>query len=77
MAAHRNRLVVAIADAVLVAHASPGGKTELLCRDVLAWGIPLYTLRSPHNDHIVALGASALGLESIMATLAQTQEPDT
>ena len=57
LAAERNTFAAALADAVLVAHAAPGGKTERLCRDVLAWGTPLLTLDSPDNAHLLALGA--------------------
>ena len=57
LAAERNTFAAALADAVLVAHAAPGGKTERLCRDVLARGTPLLTLDSPDNAHLVALGA--------------------
>gem|GEM_PF-3483873 len=38
MAEERNRFVAALADAVLVAHAAPGGKTEGVCREVVARG---------------------------------------
>ena len=34
----RNRLVVEMASAVVVAHAAPGSKMEALCRDILAAG---------------------------------------
>ncbi len=53
----RNRLVVALADAVFVAHASPGGKTETLCREIVAWGKPLWTVAGPENANLLALGA--------------------
>ena len=57
VAAERNARVAALADLLLVAHAEPGGKTERLCRDVLALGKPVFTLESPDNAHLVALGA--------------------
>ena len=53
----RNAYVVALGDCLLVAHAEPGGKTERLCRDALAHGKQVYTLDSPDNTHLLALGA--------------------
>jgi len=58
LAEQRNRFVAALADTLLVAYADPGGGTERLCREALAWGKPVYTLRSPHNEHLVRLGAT-------------------
>jgi len=52
----RNRFVAALADAVLIAHAQPGGKTEGLAREVVGWGKPVHTLDHPANDNLLALG---------------------
>jgi predicted Rossmann fold nucleotide-binding protein DprA/Smf involved in DNA uptake len=54
----RNRFVATLADAVLVAYAEPDGKMEQLCREVLAWGKPLYTLADDANGHLIPLGAN-------------------
>lgn len=62
-AAYRNRIVAALADALLVAHAQPGGKTEALVRQALGWGKTVYTLDSPANEHLTTLGARAFDLE--------------
>jgi predicted Rossmann fold nucleotide-binding protein DprA/Smf involved in DNA uptake len=56
----RNRFVAAVSAAVLALHAAPGGKTEALCREVVAWGRPLLTLEDEHNAALVALGARAV-----------------
>lgn len=53
----RNRMVVDMANAVIVAHATSGGKMELLCREVLAAGKPLYTFDDPANIHLMESGA--------------------
>jgi predicted Rossmann fold nucleotide-binding protein DprA/Smf involved in DNA uptake len=53
----RNRLVVEMASAVVVAHAAPGNKIEILCRDILAAGKPLYTFDHPANAALLAAGA--------------------
>jgi len=59
----RNLFVAALADEVFVSHASPGGKTEQFCRQVVTWGKPLGTFGGPENAGLLALGARAAGLE--------------
>lgn len=59
-AAERNRFVAALADAIFVAHAAPQSQTEQFCREVLAWGKPLYTLASDANAHLLTLGVKPL-----------------
>ncbi len=56
----RNRLVVEMASAVVVAHAAPGSKMEALCREILAAGKPLYTFDHPANAALLATGARRL-----------------
>ena len=56
-ALYRNRFVAALADQLFVAYAEQGSKTDQFCREVLAWGKPLYTLESAANAHLTALGA--------------------
>jgi predicted Rossmann fold nucleotide-binding protein DprA/Smf involved in DNA uptake len=48
-AVRRNRVVAALADEVLVAHAHPGSKTARLAAEVAGWGKPVWTLRHPSN----------------------------
>ena len=54
----RNRFVAALADTLLIAHAEPQSRTELLAQEVIRWGKPLYTIDNPANDNLVALGVS-------------------
>jgi len=60
-AQRRNRLVAALAERVCVAYADPSGKTEAFCREVLAWGRPLYTFEA--NENLIQMGAQALQSE--------------
>lgn len=53
----RNKLVAALSDQILIAHASPGGKTEDFCQEILEWGKPLFTLESDYNKRLIKLGA--------------------
>lgn len=59
-AAHRNEFVTALADRVFIAHASPGGNVERLCRTALGWGKPVWTFDSPENAAMLLLGARPL-----------------
>jgi len=53
----RNRRCALHADAVLIAHAAPGGKVEALALELLAAGKQVYTLDHPANAILVARGA--------------------
>jgi hypothetical protein len=48
-----------------VSHAAPGGKTEALCREILAMGKPLFTVDAPENANLLAQGAKALAVEDV------------
>jgi hypothetical protein len=52
----RNRFVGALADGAFVAHARPAGRTELLCRQILAWRKPLYTFDDRANANLLGIG---------------------
>lgn len=54
---YRNKFVAALSDIVFVAHASPGGKTEKFCAEILSWGKPLYTFESEYNQALISMGA--------------------
>ncbi len=56
-ALQRNCLVAALADRIFAAYAAPNSKTELFCREIIAWGKPLYTLAGEANANLLALGA--------------------
>lgn len=60
MAFRRNRFVAALADRIFVPYASPASKTEGLCKEVMAWGKPLYILESEFDGNLTALGAKAI-----------------
>lgn len=54
---YRNRFVAALADKVFVAYTEPSGKTELLMKEILSWGKPIYTLDDEANRSLIRLGA--------------------
>ncbi len=56
----RNRFVAAIADKIIIAHAEPSGRTEHLLQQIFAWGKPVFTFSSKHNDNLHTLGARLL-----------------
>ena len=59
-AARRNACVAALAHRILILHAAQGSKTEALCQQTLATAKPVYTLPSPYNAHLIALGAQPI-----------------
>ena len=59
-ASRRNACVAALAHRILILHAARDGKTEALCQQALAAAKPVYTLPSPHNAHLIALGAQPI-----------------
>ena len=69
-AARRNACAAALADRILILHAAPGGKTAALCQQALAAAKPVYTLPSPHNAHLIALGAQPIPPDDPSALLA-------
>lgn len=64
-ACQRNRFVAAMADTIFVAHAAPGGRTEQLCEEVVAWGTPVYTHEHEACANLSALGAKTMGLTDV------------
>ena len=68
-AARRNACVASLADRILILHAAQGSKTAALCRQALAAVKPVYTLTSPYNAHLIALGAQLLSPDDPSALL--------
>lgn len=67
----RTRFVAAVSAGVLAVHAAPGGKTEALCREVVAWGRPLLALDDEHNAALMALGARAVRPDDVARVWAE------
>ena len=63
--ARRNAYVAAASNRILVAHAQPNGKIEALCRHVLTSHKPVLALDTPHNAHLMALGAARFSADSV------------
>ena len=61
----RNTLVAALADALLIAHATPKGRLEQLCDEVLSWGKPVFALEGSANERLLALGAKRIWIDHI------------
>ena len=62
MALSRNRFAAALADEVFVAHASPGGKTERFCMELLGRGKAVYALEDRANGSLLEMGARPVRL---------------
>jgi predicted Rossmann fold nucleotide-binding protein DprA/Smf involved in DNA uptake len=61
----RNRLVAALAERVLVLHATPGGRLHRLAAEALGWGKRVLCLDLPSNRHLRVLGAEPARLEAL------------
>jgi predicted Rossmann fold nucleotide-binding protein DprA/Smf involved in DNA uptake len=59
-ARQRNRFVAALADQIFAAYAAPNSGTECFCREIIAWGKPLYTFADDANENLLALGAKPI-----------------
>jgi predicted Rossmann fold nucleotide-binding protein DprA/Smf involved in DNA uptake len=57
IALERNQFVAAIADAVFIAFAAPGSKTEAIAKQVCATKRPLLTFESADTQNLLNLGA--------------------
>lgn len=60
LAQKRNHFVAALANAVFIAYASPGSKTEALAQQIIAWGKPVLTFNSTNNQNLIDLGAQSI-----------------
>jgi len=69
----RNELVAAMAAAVLIPHASEGGKTEAIARSVADRGQPLFTFPGDENSNLTRIGASAYDLAGVKHYLDRDQ----
>jgi hypothetical protein len=65
-AEERNRLVAAVATEVFVAYAAPDGKTEGLCRSLVASRKSLLTLDLPENARLLNLGAKPVAADDLV-----------
>lgn len=74
LANERNRFVAALANQVFVAYAAPGGKTEKLCREVVAKGKPLLTVDCGGNANLISMGAKAASVDELAGELRKAME---
>jgi hypothetical protein len=69
MAEMRNLLVAALAERVLIAHATPSGRTHHLARTLVGWGKAVFAWDDPHNEDLLRLGVRpAVSLEEVLDT---------
>lgn len=56
-ALERNRFIAAIGDSIFIPYAAPNSKTEQLCKELLSWNKPIYTLEGEFNANLFRMGA--------------------
>lgn len=67
LAEKRNGFVSLLADQFFVPYASPGSKTEQLCKDLLSSGKMVYTFESERESGIARAGAVPIALDRFVA----------
>jgi predicted Rossmann fold nucleotide-binding protein DprA/Smf involved in DNA uptake len=78
LAEKRNGVVGAIASALFIAYAAPGGKTEAFAQKLSEQGKPLFTFESPNTENLLALGAKAVTPTTAPSqTFKNSQKPTT
>ncbi len=60
LARQRNMFVAAIADKILVPHATEGSRTLELAKMISEWGKPLFTFDTKANRQLLRLGAQPM-----------------
>lgn len=65
LAARRNEFVASLASSLIIIHAAAGSKTEAIAQEATTAGKPLFTLDSPSNTNLLALGAKAIQPEEM------------
>jgi predicted Rossmann fold nucleotide-binding protein DprA/Smf involved in DNA uptake len=75
LAEQRNRFVATLAQAVCVAHAAPGSRTERLCTELVAQGKRLYTLGLAENAHLVQCGIMSSSASELIQQMHHPANP--
>lgn len=65
----RNEFVASFTTAILIPHASPGGKAEAIARAVLERGKPLFTFDDVENQGLLQSGAKRFVIAEAMNTI--------
>jgi predicted Rossmann fold nucleotide-binding protein DprA/Smf involved in DNA uptake len=69
MASRRNRIAAALADEIFIPFAAPGSKTEYLCRELIGWQKPVYTIENEANRNLIGLGAQPVAPDTVSKLL--------
>lgn len=73
----RNQFIAALATAVLIPHASPGGKAEAIAREIVAVDKLLFTFDDPENQTLLALGARPYNIDEVRSVLTNSNRSNT
>jgi predicted Rossmann fold nucleotide-binding protein DprA/Smf involved in DNA uptake len=69
LAERRNRFVAALADRIIVAHASAGSRTQRLCSELIEHGKPVYTIGLAENSHLMNQGVVGDSVSGLLQTI--------
>jgi predicted Rossmann fold nucleotide-binding protein DprA/Smf involved in DNA uptake len=65
----RNEFIAALSHAVLIPHASTGGKAAAIARQILERGQPLFTFDDDENSELLKLGAQTYQIPELKALI--------
>lgn len=65
----RNEFIAALCHAILIPHASPGGKAEAIAQHVLVQSQPLFTFPEDENTELLKLGAQPYQIDRVQSYL--------
>ena len=77
LACKRNNFVAALADLIVIASADPGGNTEDMVRQALAWNKKLLTFDFAENANLIEMGVDAMDIEDMVATVKNSRHDST
>jgi predicted Rossmann fold nucleotide-binding protein DprA/Smf involved in DNA uptake len=62
----RNRFAGAIATSIFIPYAEPNSNTEKLCRELLTWNKPVFTLQTEFTMDLISLGVKNIVVAKMM-----------
>lgn len=65
----RNHFVASAADALFIAHAAPGGKTEQFCYEITKQGKVVFTIMHDANSNLLSLGVKGVSIDNLIQSL--------
>jgi predicted Rossmann fold nucleotide-binding protein DprA/Smf involved in DNA uptake len=69
----RNEFIAALATAILIPHASPGGNAETIAQQAIARKQPVFTINDSENEQLISMGGRPYQVSSVQNRIGQFQ----